>query len=155
MLNIQIENNLQDNNENIELCAKCKGYCCKSLGCHFSPRDFEDISFETLKKIIKKGHISIDWWDGDVFDKNRDRTLYLRIRNKNASIVDPSWGGECMLLTEHGCSLSFNERPMGGRGLIPGVNECIVKYSKEDCCKEWYEYQNLLEKLVKVFKKQK
>ena len=151
ILNIQIDNNFQNNNENLELCVECKGKCCKNLGCHFSPKDFKAIDFETLKNLIEKGYISIDWWEGDVFDKNRRRTLYLRIRNKDANIVDPSWGGQCMLLTEHGCSLPFNERPMGGRGLIPSINECIVGYSKEDCCKEWYIYQDLLEKLVKVF----
>jgi len=151
MLNIEIENNFQSNNENSKLCFECGGKCCKNLGCHFSPKDFEDIDFETLKDLIEKDYISIDWWDGDIFDKDRDRTLYLRIRNKNAPIVDPSWGGVCMLLTEQGCSLPFNERPMGGRGLIPSIGECIVGYSKEDCCKDWYIYQELLEKLVKLF----
>lgn len=41
-------------NVNTSLCAKCGGTCCKNCGCHFSPDDFESISFESLKKSWKK-----------------------------------------------------------------------------------------------------
>jgi len=42
---------------------------------------------------------------------------------------------------------------MGGRALIPGKtkNECISEYSKKDCCKEWYYYQDILEQLVNIY----
>jgi len=148
------ENNLEVNNENFNLCSKCQGKCCKNMGCHYSPRDFKQIDVKTLKKLIDEGNTSIDWWEGDIFDKDdkgRDRTYYLRMRNKNSKIIDPSWGGECILLTEEGCSLSFYNRPMGGRGLIPNEKDCIDEYSKEDCCKEWYPYQNILEFLVGMY----
>ena len=42
-----------------EICAKCKGGCCRFYGCHFSPTDFKEISFESLKTEIEKGRISI------------------------------------------------------------------------------------------------
>ena len=38
--------------ENKELCKECKGQCCKNKGCHFSPDQFNDLSFEGLKKEI-------------------------------------------------------------------------------------------------------
>lgn len=150
MFAIKLDDCFQINNENPKVCSKCGGKCCKSMGCHYSPTDFTNITFETLKQSIDKGYISIDWWEGDVFDNDRERTYFLRIRNKKANIVDPSWGGECVLLTEQGCSLSFNERPMGGRALTPGTiyDSCINPYSKEDCCQEWYPYQDILERLV-------
>jgi hypothetical protein len=114
--------------------------------------DFNDISFESLKNIIDKGYISIDWWEGDVFGNNRGCTYYLRVRNKDADIVDASWGGECILLTNNGCSLSFNERPKGGRGLIPKEDfNCEVTYSKKDSCRDWYPYQDILTKLVDIY----
>lgn len=43
-----------------EQCATCGGECCKSMGCHFSPNDFDDLSIESLEKIISEGDISID-----------------------------------------------------------------------------------------------
>ncbi len=143
-------NNHKVNNENIEICKLCGGKCCKGMGCHYSPRDFNEVTIDILRRELNKGYVSIDWWEGDVYnnDNGYERVYYLRMRNKNAPIVDPSWGGECMLLTERGCSLPFDERPMGGRALIPKHNDgCIQPYSKEDCCKEWYWYQDVLQKL--------
>lgn len=143
------------NNENHEVCSRCGGDCCKRMGCHYSPRDFNEITVQALEKEINKGFISIDWWEGDVFNNDRERTYYLRVRNKNKNIVDPAWRGECSLLTEYGCILPFKQRPMGGRALVPNKqgngNNCKSKYTKEDCCKEWYPYQDILEKLVDKF----
>lgn len=48
--------------EKLEICKKCKGSCCKTMGCHYSPEDFKDLSFDGLKTEIDKGFISIDWW---------------------------------------------------------------------------------------------
>ena len=46
--------------ENKQLCKECGGRCCKIMGCHYSPDDFEEITYESLKKEIEKGFISID-----------------------------------------------------------------------------------------------
>ena len=48
-------------NVNEEVCKKCRGVCCKQCGCHFSPDDFKEISYEYLKKELEKGYISIDY----------------------------------------------------------------------------------------------
>ena len=65
--------------ENLEICSKCKGFCCKRMGCHFSPDDFKDLTFDGLKKEIDKGYISIDWWEGNPFkdDREIDKAYYL------------------------------------------------------------------------------
>ncbi len=36
-----------DNSKNVNavICSKCGGECCKRCGCHFSPDDFDEISF--------------------------------------------------------------------------------------------------------------
>ena len=118
------------------------------MGCHYSPDDFSDLSFEGLKKEIDKGYISIDWWDYLEFEgKEYERGYFLRVRNEYAPIVDPSWGGVCILLTEDGCPLSFEERPKGARLLIPSVNKCKSLYTKEDCCIDWIKYHDILEEL--------
>ena len=134
--------------ENKELCSACEGICCKNMGCHYSPDDFSDLSFEGLKKEIDKGYISIDWWDYLEFEgKEYERGYFLRVRNEYAPIVDPSWEGVCILLTEDGCPLSFEERPKGARLLIPSVNKCKSLYTKEDSCIDWIKYHDILEKL--------
>lgn len=135
----------------MELCAECGGRCCKSMGCHFSPNDFDDLSIESLEKILSEGDVSIDWWEGDVTGGNLDKTYFLRMRHVDAKIVDPSWGGRCVALTDSGCRLSFEKRPLGGRALIPSKNsnqkDCKQTYSKENCCRDWYPYQYILAKL--------
>ena len=132
-------------------CAVCEGKCCKYMGCHYSPKDFEDLTFEGLKREIKKGKISIDWWEA-VFPE-----YYLRARHVDANIVDPSWGGTCINLTEAGCSLSFEERPLGGKALRPDPTGkcCKSSYTKEDCKNEWKPYNKTLKQLVRYFIKHK
>lgn len=132
-----------------DACTKCKGRCCKNMGCHFAPSDFEEMSYEYLKKKIEEtGYISIDWWEND------EPQYYLRMRHKGAPIVDPSWGGECMLLTETGCSLSFEARPLGATSLEPKCDgKCVVHYSKYECKEDWLKYDDILKQLVEYFKK--
>lgn len=150
--------------ENKEICKKCGGECCKSMGCHFSPDDFlkngGKITFEILKEKIEEGNISIDWWEGNPFNEERDidRAYFLRMRNKNSKIVDPSWCGECILLKSNGCPLQFEERPKGARFLMCGEDKegnpmCELEYEKDECVIEWYEYNDILEKLVDYFMK--
>lgn len=128
-------------------CAICKGECCRQMGCHYSPRDFADLSYEGLKKEIEKGKISIDWWEAE------EPEYYLRARHVDCSVVDPSWGGVCVNLTETGCSLSFEDRPLGGKCLKPDpLNMCKNSYSKEDCKNEWKPYREILVDLVQHFR---
>ena len=141
--------------ENKQLCKECGGRCCKRMGCHYSPDDFEEITYESLKKEIEKGFISIDWWEGNPFEENKDddisKAYYLRIRNKDGEIVDPSWGGECILLTDDSCPLSYEERPKGARMLEPDEYGCISYYNKQQAARDWYKYNDILSKLVEEF----
>ena len=131
-------------------CAKCKGECCKHMGCHFSPSDFKEISLEYLQSRIEEGYISIDWWE----EMDGDPSYYLRMRHIGAPVVDPSWGGRCILLTDKGCPLSFEERPLGAKALHPArcaSEECINHYSKEQCKDDWKQYSSILNRLVEHF----
>lgn len=134
-----------------EQCNICRGACCKHMGCHFSPRDFKEISFESLKAEIEtKGYISIDWWE----NWEDGPEYFLRMRNVGGDIIDPSWGGVCVLLTENGCPLSFEERPLGARALQPRFTydgPCESYYTKEDCKNEWKQYSDILRELVDYF----
>lgn len=147
---------------NAKICAECGGRCCKSCGCHFSPDDFPEISFEYLKKELEKGYISIDLVDGEIIYENTFIYI-LRIRNYNAPIVDTKsyFRTPCVLLTKNGCKLDYEHRPTGGKLLIPKETistsygeerHCISKYDIEDCCYEWKPYQKVLHELAHYFK---
>jgi Fe-S-cluster containining protein len=136
------------NNENGDICRTCGGKCCKQCGGHYSPDDFDEITVEALKERIDRGNISIDWWEGDVVAGDLYRTLYLRARHVGADEIDPSWGGTCIHLKNNGCELTFEDRPLACRDLIPSREKCIGSYSKEDCCRDWYKYQYILNELV-------
>lgn len=123
-----------------ELCRACKGFCCQKNACDSAPSDFGyDIS--RMEKALESGNYSI------VFARTTpnafittssgqltlslqhildsyDETLYIRPRNQNRPIVDlihqPGSEGPCIFWSlEKGCSLSYEERPMFGRSLIP------------------------------------
>lgn len=145
----------EDNSKNVDssICAKCGGKCCKICGCHFSPDDFKDISFEGLKKEIEKGYISIDYVDPEICYS--DYGIYILIvRNQGAPIVDTGVRRTpCSLLTSNGCKLSYEDRPTGGKMLIPSnIMKCESKYSIYDCCYDWKTYQNVLYQLVQYFR---
>lgn len=134
-----------------EICSVCKGECCRHYACHYSPEDFPEISFEALKKQIDKGRISIDWWEAD------SPEYFLRARHVGEPVVCGSWGGICVNLTDTGCSLSWEERPLGGKALKPGKSlrdDCITSYSKETCKNEWQKHAAVLRELVAYFEYQ-
>lgn len=150
-------------NVDSSICSKCGGACCKVCGCHFSPDDFKEISFENLKKEIDKGYISIDYVDREII--YQDAGVYiLRIRNQKAPIVDIEYTRRtpCILLTKKGCKLDYEHRPTGGKLLIPSkissyTHEmcCESNYSIRDCCYEWKPHQKILIQLVEYYKGKK
>ena len=140
-------------NVNSEICSKCGGKCCKMCGCHFSPDDFEEISFESLKKEIEKGYISIDLVDGELI-YSEINVYILRARNVNSPIVDYDYGerGQCILLTESGCKLDYENRPSGGKLLVPReATKCHQNYTIKNCCYEWLPHKKILKNLADYF----
>ena len=147
---------------NYNICAQCGGACCKRCGCHFSPEDFEIISFNYLKNEIKKGYISIDYVDGEQIFQDLGAYI-LRVRNKDAPIIDTGFRGNvpCSLLTENGCKLDYEHRPMGGKLLIPPHDtpnfsgtlkrRCHSEYDIDVCCREWMAHQEILYQLIDFF----
>lgn len=145
-----------------DICKKCGGDCCKAMGCHLSPeflgdldpdKDYEEIK-NKIKELLDTGNYSIDWWNGDTEDiKELGIVPYLRIRNVCSPIIDASWGGRCKLLTDNGCSLSFEDRPKGGKYLIPNnEDDCEAKYDKKQSAKDFRKYHNILEDLIDEYR---
>ena len=159
----QVQKNYEDPKyyANIGICSQCGWECCKSCGCYFSPDDFEEISFESLKKQLEKGYISIDYVSGDILD--RKFGLYiLRVRNQNSPVVDlvAVNRAPCILLGEDGCKFQYRHRPTGGKLRVPsselkgllGVRQCnFDSYTLKMCGYEWAPHQRILKKLVNYF----
>ena len=70
--------------ENKEMCAICKGKCCKNMPGQYIPEDLFDheMTKEELKQfILDRKDIAIDCWDGDE-DSDRVDLYYLRPMRK-------------------------------------------------------------------------
>ena len=138
------------------ICKKCGGRCCQGLGCHIWPHDLLFISKDSIRNLIDESQcISIDWWDGnpETGVNGGEKSFFLRIKNKNSFVVDPSFGGICSILTDSGCPLNFSYRPKGARELIPvpGDKDCHVGYSKQECAVDWLPYNDILRELCKEY----
>lgn len=152
--------------ENPEVCKECGGVCCQRAPCHWSPKDIEDLSYRGLKKLLReKQYISVLRFPGSVCEsclKEVEHTgLYyyiLRTRTRSTGIAAVAKkmdeDDKCMLLTPDGCSISFKERPMGARLLIPERNrKCRHLYDLDDCIYDWKDHQDVLRKLFHYFKR--
>ena len=140
--------------EDKDICRECGGFCCKKSGCDYSPRDFSDLSINKLHEKLLEGNISIISYlefkrsgNGKLY---AEPFLYLRARNTDRDVVDlVSYKKRCSMLREDGCSYSFEERPFGGRNLIPGKTRCVPEVDPYDIVMEWGRYQKVLHRLVK------
>jgi len=108
-----------------QYCEECKGHCCKAYPGACLPEDisrlFPSSSLDkSVKQALDSGNFAVDWYEA------ADPIYYVR----PAIVGDdrkfsPSWGGQCVLLTDTGCSLSFDLRP----------NDCkCVQPSKDHRC---------------------
>lgn len=143
--------------ENIDICKKCGGRCCKKSGCDYIPKDFNDLSTNGLYEKLKEGNISIvatlkfeKLPNGNIF---ANPFLYLRARNINRDIIDLlSMKTTCSQLTETGCRYNYEERPTIGKNLIPKEDlKCYPHEKPMLLMQSWESYQKVLFKLVKRF----
>lgn len=144
-----------NNNENFNICSLCKGQCCKRMPGIVHPNQLQQpITKELLLKLYKEGY-QFDYWEGDEYGNLRGRTGYFlrpqTLKSKGV-LVDPSWGGTCVFLTEQGCSKIFEERPYMCQQLKPSENfncgpseDNLKKY---DYVLAWLEYNDLIEEII-------
>lgn len=140
-----------EKSENLEVCKKCGGQCCKNYGGAFHPSDLdEEVTEEVIRKYIDRGDVSIDWYEH--YGENKDINGYfLRMKHKDGGIIDPSYGGECVHLTSSGCELKFEERACGCRRLTPSPDAkggCSNSYDKLEAANDWNPYHDIFEKMV-------
>lgn len=140
-----------------ELCKLCGGSCCKATGCYFSPKDFRRLSYDVLKRILDKGYISIILMYKEITGLEKD-VYTLRMRNKGGEMVirdhSKDKGGLCIIWEKTGCPFNDEDRPYGGKALIPDWDStrlCQTGYSHRQCAEDWLPYQDILKQLAEEF----
>lgn len=143
--------------ENKEICSKCEGKCCKKCGCDYFVSDFESMETKYLENFLNQGYASII--ATFKFERLKNGKLVLtpilsiRARNTNRDVIDLlSLKTKCLSLTENGCTFDINNRPSGGKHLIPKENfNCQSDIDKIEELYKYMPYQKTLQKLVKKY----
>lgn len=139
---------------NEQRCKECGGCCCQRLPGATLPEDFQEPLLESLVTAFSTGKWAVDWWEGDPTGKNKISMAYFirpATKGNEGKIKDPSWGGECVFLTENGCILSPEDRPAGCRLLEPKPKEEACKVhgaTKQKCAIAWIPYTEIIDKAI-------
>ena len=143
-----------NNNENFNICSLCKGQCCKRMPGIVHPNQLQQpITKELLLKLYKEGY-QFDYWEKDEFGGKVGYFLRPQTIKSKGVLVDPSWGGTCVFLTEQGCSKTFEERPYMCQQLEPqedfncGPKNTGDTLNKYDYVLAWLQYNNLIEEII-------
>lgn len=152
-------------NEDKEICTKCGGRCCLKAPCHFAPSDFPDLTYNALKKTMKaKKYISVVRFSSELCQsalrqiKVDDPYFYvMRIRTSGtgqaAKLEEVEADDLCVKLTSTGCALSYEERPLGAKLLIPKKDrKCSALYGMDECIDDWKNHQKVLRRLYRHFR---
>ena len=138
------------------VCGDCKGHCCSTLGCMLSSADLLHLlgrstaDREHMLGLLKERPIAIDR-----FADPRGYFYYLRMRHKCFTFIGVDAMGECMALSESGCTLPFEKRPYGGRMLeaMPD-RRCVQHYTCAEMITDWLPYQSVLSSIWQEYEKQ-
>jgi hypothetical protein len=143
-----------ESNEKRHVCALCTQRCCDHLPGIFRPEDFSperEVVEAKVRAGVESGDYQVDWYEAS------PNILYVRPTALDSNANEPhsgSWGGKCALLSESGCTLSWQERPYGCKTVV--VNELKPGHcsdgaeEKRTGAERWKPYQNFLEELAYV-----
>lgn len=128
------------------ICARCQGRCCKTMGCSLEPEDMlkalqgRTATRENVEDLLQSGQFAID-----SFQLGGHAFYFLRMKHKCFTFIGVDAMGECAALTDAGCSLAFEDRPKGGR-MLEGIENggCIQHYTQEMMIADWKPYQEML-----------
>lgn len=157
--------------ESEELCRACGGACCKANGCSLAPEDMlRELALRRMEEERDEpngaeqdnakrqeglpGSAELESWlrDSrcaiDSFTGQAGQCYYIRMRHKCFTFIGVDAMGECVALTENGCSLPYARRPRGGRYLEGRQDRrCLQHYTREQMEEDWEPYQPLLKEI--------
>ncbi len=145
---------------NPELCKACGGRCCRRCGCFIGPRDFrrrfggKELTLEAMRREIEKGYFVIERVDLTDYYRRGLGTV-VRMRNIDDRFViigafDVRPGSPCVMWDKsYGCKLSRDDRPIGGRLMVPSpLYTCSGKYGVIEAASEWLKYEEITDALI-------
>ena len=122
------------------------------LKCEYVERGYEQSSTippskSQIEAWLQESHCAIDSFTGDT-----GPCYYIRMRHKCFTFIGVDAMGECIALTEQGCSLSFEKRPKGGRYLEGRADRhCQQHYTREQMIEDWRPYQQMLREIWDIW----
>ena len=139
---------------NHDICKRCEGECCKKQSCMLLPCDIEPFTAKQIVHLLENGDLSIN-----ALLKKNMTIPFLTIREMEGgvfSILEPH--SSCSKLTEGGCELSDEERPIIALDLIPSYSypNCCSTITLEDIITVWTNknVKNVMKEVVKHFLKE-
>ncbi len=139
--------------ENTELCAECKGECCKVFPGLCIPTDFGRLANRRgrIKKALQSGRYCLE-------RSAVNRWLMVRpaVIGYERVLIDGKHDGnaECTFLRGTGCELSAGKRPYDCRTLEPVISRRGRKFckdhgmSQDKQIRRWQPYQQMLREIV-------
>ena len=137
--------------EDLELCAKCGGRCCKTSPGRFAPSDFQGSQgFEPtgIEALLDKGSASIVVGFVSALNSPLAPIFMVKHRGRGKGELEFFCGDvECNVLTPQGCPHSLDERPFECAAIVPSSGNCILPddLQMEDL---WAPYQSFLRVLI-------
>ncbi len=105
-----------------------------------------------IKKLLSSGKYAIDyWWEEGMKGKTGKKAYFIRpvVKGYEGNLVHAGWGGECIFLTENGCSLPPWKRPRECRMLEPMKGECKQHaIGKKRIVKRWLPYGHIIDEVL-------
>ena len=114
------------------------------------PEEFEGI--EDIEARIRSGLWTFDSWEGDIQEGGPlARILMVRpsISGMEGLALDETYGGRCTFLTDEGCGLHPDARPLGCHTLKPDrISGCLNPLDKKETAKIWRDHTEAMEGLL-------
>jgi len=129
-------------NTNQTICGTCGGQCCKNMPGIYSAGQVRKGKFDPKTMVIDIIHRG----------KRAGWTSYRVIRPRGIAdgdkITTHLWPpNQCMHLTDKGCALAWEDKPLQCKSLIPSEGKCTMVPSARDqqLYKSWKNRQKELE----------
>jgi len=145
-----------EDNEDLDICSKCKGGCCKSLPGCVDPSELGEVTVESIIRKFEEG-FCFDYWEGSLTDDPEYKGLtgyFMRPQTLAhiKQVVHASWGGRCRFLKDTGCPFEYSKRPLGCRSLKPDKSFICTDdngYGKKQSAIAWLPYNSIIEEAIK------
>jgi len=138
--------------EDLDLCARCGGRCCKESPGRFAPTDFErsgDFDISRVENLLHEGRASIVIGLIKALNSPMAPIFMLKYRGKGKGELEFFCSDvECIGLTAQGCSFSLDERPFECAAIVPSPEGCCTLPGDLHMEDLWAPYQDALHVLI-------